>query len=197
MARTTTDLPLRQPDHSTGAAAGRPGLLWSAGLPRRPLRSRPMASGRRTILMVEDEAAITEPLSEALAREGWDSAVAGTAADGLELAEQLQPGAGAAGRDAARRLRLRRVPRAAAPLGGPDHHALRARGGDRPDRRPRGRRGRLRREAVQRARARGARARRAAAHAARAGGRGGAARGRRPAPRPGAARGQPEASRST
>ena len=50
-----------------------------------------MASGRRTILMVEDEAAITEPLSEALAREGWDSAVAGTAADGLELAEQLHP----------------------------------------------------------------------------------------------------------
>jgi two-component system response regulator RegX3 len=41
--------------------------------------------------MVEDEAAITEPLSDALAREGWDSAVAGTAAGGLELAEQLQP----------------------------------------------------------------------------------------------------------
>jgi two-component system, OmpR family, response regulator RegX3 len=50
-----------------------------------------MASGRRTILMVEDEAAITEPLAEALAREGWDSAVAATAADGLELAEQLRP----------------------------------------------------------------------------------------------------------
>ena len=41
--------------------------------------------------MVEDEAAITEPLAEALAREGWDSAVAGTAADGLELAQQLRP----------------------------------------------------------------------------------------------------------
>jgi two-component system response regulator RegX3 len=41
--------------------------------------------------MVEDEAAITEPLAEALAREGWDSAVAATAADGLELAEQLRP----------------------------------------------------------------------------------------------------------
>jgi two-component system response regulator RegX3 len=41
--------------------------------------------------MVEDEAAITEPLSEALAREGWDSAVAGTATGGLELAEQLRP----------------------------------------------------------------------------------------------------------
>ncbi len=41
--------------------------------------------------MVEDEVAITEPLAEALAREGWDSAVAATAADGLELAEQLRP----------------------------------------------------------------------------------------------------------
>jgi two-component system response regulator RegX3 len=41
--------------------------------------------------MVEDEAAITEPLADALAREGWDSAVAATAADGLELAEQLRP----------------------------------------------------------------------------------------------------------
>ncbi len=41
--------------------------------------------------MVEDEAAITEPLAEALAREGWDSAVAGTAADGLELAKKLRP----------------------------------------------------------------------------------------------------------
>jgi len=50
-----------------------------------------MASGRRTILMVEDESAITEPLAEALAREGWDSAVAATAAGGLELAEQLRP----------------------------------------------------------------------------------------------------------
>jgi two-component system, OmpR family, response regulator RegX3 len=41
--------------------------------------------------MVEDEAGITEPLADALAREGWDSAVAGTAARGLELAEQLRP----------------------------------------------------------------------------------------------------------
>ena len=37
--------------------------------------------------MVEDETAITDPLAEALAREGWDSAVASTAAGGLELAE--------------------------------------------------------------------------------------------------------------
>ena len=33
-------------------------------------------STTRTILLVEDEAAITEPLAEALAREGWDTDVA-------------------------------------------------------------------------------------------------------------------------
>jgi two-component system, OmpR family, response regulator RegX3 len=50
-----------------------------------------MPTGRRTILMVEDEQSITEPLVEALAREGFDSEVAGTVADALELAERLQP----------------------------------------------------------------------------------------------------------
>src|SRR5918998_3420489 len=47
--------------------------------------------GRRTILMVEDERAIPEPLSEALAREGFDTEVAGTVADALELARTLEP----------------------------------------------------------------------------------------------------------
>jgi two-component system, OmpR family, response regulator RegX3 len=47
--------------------------------------------GRRTILMVEDERSITEPLSEALAREGFDTEVAGTAARALELAKQAEP----------------------------------------------------------------------------------------------------------
>jgi two-component system, OmpR family, response regulator RegX3 len=47
--------------------------------------------GRRTILMVEDEQSITEPLSEALAREGFDAEVAGTAARALELAGQAAP----------------------------------------------------------------------------------------------------------
>ena len=36
--------------------------------------------------MVEDEESITEPLSEALAREGFDTEVAGTVAEALELA---------------------------------------------------------------------------------------------------------------
>jgi DNA-binding response OmpR family regulator len=41
--------------------------------------------------MVEDETSITEPLAAALAREGWDSEVAATAAAGLELAERVRP----------------------------------------------------------------------------------------------------------
>jgi two-component system, OmpR family, response regulator RegX3 len=48
-------------------------------------------AGRRTILMVEDEPSITEPLAEALAREGFDTEVAGTAAKALELAERVEP----------------------------------------------------------------------------------------------------------
>src|SRR4051812_50211497 len=47
--------------------------------------------GRRTILMVEDEQSITEPLSEALAREGFDTQVTGTAAGALELAGRVEP----------------------------------------------------------------------------------------------------------
>jgi len=47
-----------------------------------------MNDGRRRILIVEDELSITEPLSEALAREGFDSEVAGTAASGLQRARE-------------------------------------------------------------------------------------------------------------
>jgi two-component system response regulator RegX3 len=47
--------------------------------------------GRRTILMVEDEESITVPLSEALAREGFDTEVAGTVAEALELAATVEP----------------------------------------------------------------------------------------------------------
>jgi two-component system, OmpR family, response regulator RegX3 len=48
-------------------------------------------AGRRTILMVEDETSITEPLAEALDREGFDTRVAGTVADALSEAEQEMP----------------------------------------------------------------------------------------------------------
>ncbi|MEA2362377.1 MAG: two-component system, OmpR family, response regulator RegX3 [Thermoleophilaceae bacterium] len=47
--------------------------------------------GRRTILMVEDERSITEPLAEALAREGFDTEVAETVAEALELARRVEP----------------------------------------------------------------------------------------------------------
>jgi two-component system response regulator RegX3 len=47
--------------------------------------------GRRTILMVEDEESITVPLSEALAREGFDTEVAGTVAEALDLAGRVAP----------------------------------------------------------------------------------------------------------
>jgi two-component system, OmpR family, response regulator RegX3 len=48
-------------------------------------------AGRRTILMVEDEESITEPLAEALDREGFDTRVAGTVADALAAAEAELP----------------------------------------------------------------------------------------------------------
>ena len=47
--------------------------------------------GRRTILMVEDEESITVPLSEALARDGFDTQVAGSVAEALELAGSIAP----------------------------------------------------------------------------------------------------------
>jgi two-component system, OmpR family, response regulator RegX3 len=45
----------------------------------------------RTILLVEDESSITEPLGEALRREGFDMHVAGTAAGALESAGRMKP----------------------------------------------------------------------------------------------------------
>jgi len=50
-----------------------------------------MATGRRTILLVEDEPAIAEPLAESLAREGFELEVAGTAAGAVEAAGRVRP----------------------------------------------------------------------------------------------------------
>src|SRR3954451_1720305 len=47
--------------------------------------------GRRTILMVEDEQSITDPLSEALAREGFDTEVTASATAAIELAGRIEP----------------------------------------------------------------------------------------------------------
>jgi DNA-binding response OmpR family regulator len=50
-----------------------------------------MASGRRTILLVEDEPAIAEPLAETLTREGFQLEVAGTVAAGLDAVARVRP----------------------------------------------------------------------------------------------------------
>jgi two-component system response regulator RegX3 len=50
-----------------------------------------MQLGRRTILLVEDEESIANPLVEALRREGFDTAVSGTAGESLALAERVNP----------------------------------------------------------------------------------------------------------
>jgi two-component system response regulator RegX3 len=50
-----------------------------------------MAAGKRRILLVEDEASIVQPLADALAREGFDPHVAGTAAEGIDLGRSLEP----------------------------------------------------------------------------------------------------------
>jgi two-component system, OmpR family, response regulator RegX3 len=50
-----------------------------------------MPAGRRTILLVEDEPAIAEPLAESLTREGFDLEVAQTAAEALERVTRVRP----------------------------------------------------------------------------------------------------------
>ena len=47
-----------------------------------------MSRPKRTILLVEDEVSITEPLAEALRSEGFETQVAGTVAEALELARR-------------------------------------------------------------------------------------------------------------
>ncbi len=47
-----------------------------------------MSRHRRTILLVEDETSITEPLAEALRGEGFDTLVAGTVAEALDQARR-------------------------------------------------------------------------------------------------------------
>jgi two-component system, OmpR family, response regulator RegX3 len=65
----------------------------SAGVVLRPEREQlcEMSSQKRTILLVEDERSITEPLADALGREGFEPHVAGTVADALEQAARLEP----------------------------------------------------------------------------------------------------------
>jgi CheY-like chemotaxis protein len=46
---------------------------------------------KRTVLLVEDEPSIAEPLAEAIGREGFETKVAGTVAESLALAAQIEP----------------------------------------------------------------------------------------------------------
>jgi two-component system, OmpR family, response regulator RegX3 len=50
-----------------------------------------MPAQRRRLLLVEDEPAITAPLVEALATEGFEAHVAASATESLELAERIKP----------------------------------------------------------------------------------------------------------
>jgi two-component system response regulator RegX3 len=50
-----------------------------------------VSSQRPAILLVEDERAITEPLAEALEREGFTAAIAGTASEAMEKAAGQDP----------------------------------------------------------------------------------------------------------
>ena len=50
-----------------------------------------MAVAKKSILLVEDEASIVQPLADALAREGFDPHVATTAAEAIELGRKLEP----------------------------------------------------------------------------------------------------------
>ena len=73
---------------ATAATAAVATTTDQPGAPAR-LPFRPMA-GRRTILMVEDEESITEPLAEALEREGFDTQVAGTVGGGAASSADAQ-----------------------------------------------------------------------------------------------------------
>ena len=59
--------------------------------PRKGLRKRMQIGRKRRILLVEEEESTTAPLSEALAREGFDTSVAGTAASALATAADMRP----------------------------------------------------------------------------------------------------------
>ena len=86
-ARTTTEPAPEDRADGRGTRAGG----------SRPVAVSPLAStempdkGRPDILLVEDETAITEPLAEALEREGFSARVAGTAAEALSMAASREP----------------------------------------------------------------------------------------------------------
>ena len=130
--------------------------------------SRPMLGGLvmadpPLILVVDDEQSYRDALVVALATRGLPRRDRGRRPGGDRAFRRDPARARAARRDAAQDLRHRRVPRSAVAFAGPDHHGHRAELRDRRGGGARGRRRRLRDEAVPPARADRARARRAAA----------------------------------
>jgi two-component system, OmpR family, response regulator RegX3 len=81
-AMTTRDFPLAVSSAAPGNR-GRFAFLRSG--------QHPDMQRKRTVLLVEDEPSITEPLAEALGREGFDTKIAGTVSEALALASQLEP----------------------------------------------------------------------------------------------------------
>jgi two-component system, OmpR family, response regulator RegX3 len=88
--RDNNSLTARKPIRSgaLGLAASRLDIFGWIGAEN---GQNPDMQRRRTILLVEDEPSITEPLAEALGREGFDTQVAGTVAESLELAGRVDP----------------------------------------------------------------------------------------------------------
>ena len=74
----------------------------------------PTCSGNASSSLVEDEPSIAEPLAEAIAREGFETKVAGTVAESLALAAQIEPDLVLLDVMLPDVVRLRRLPRAAA-----------------------------------------------------------------------------------
>ena len=81
-AKTTRDLPLPGSSAASGDR-GRFAFAWSG--------QNAAVQRKRTVLLVEDEPSIAEPLAEAIGREGFETKVAGTVAESLALAAQLEP----------------------------------------------------------------------------------------------------------
>ena len=118
----------------------------------------PEASSRRVVdsidpmgprvLVVEDETSIAEPLASHLTREGFTPEIAGTHRGRSRGDRPRGARRDPARRDAAGRGRPGLLPRRPRPLRRADRDAHRPRRGGRPDRRPRARRRRLRRQAV-------------------------------------------------
>ena len=137
----------------------------SAQPTEQPGRREQMTIGSQTVLVVEDEESFVEALQVGLRREGFRVEVARDGAQALDMLRHRSARPRAARRDAAEAVGHRCVPAVAQDESGADHHGDGQGRRDRHGRRPRGRRRRLRDEAVPDARARRPHARRAAADA--------------------------------